>query len=216
MALLNFDASSVKPMEALEVLPAGWYTANMTASEMKPTTAGDGSYLNCEFTILAPADFAGRKVFTRLNLQNKNPAAQEIGYRTLSAVCHAANLIQIQDSAQLHNIPMQIKLKLRAAGKGADGNEYEASNEISGYKAVGAPVSAQPATPAAPAPGGWQPPAAPPVAPPAGQPQAPASAPAWAAAPVPQVAPAEAAPQTPPAVPAAPIAQTPPWAKPAA
>jgi hypothetical protein len=183
MAQLNFDASQVAPSEALEAIPAGWYNAQMTASEMKPTSDGTGAYLQAEFTVLS-GDYAGRKLFDRINLQNKNPVAVEIGYKTLSAICHAVGVIQVQDSQQLHGRPLQLKVSLRAAGPGADGKHYEASNEVKGYKGMdgagvpmaGAPAGGAPswapqapaqqaapqyAPPAAPAPQQWAPPAQP-------------------------------------------------------
>jgi hypothetical protein len=227
MAQLNFDASQVAPSEALEAIPAGWYNAQMTASEMKPTSDGTGAYLQAEFTVLS-GDYAGRKLFDRINLQNKNPVAVEIGYKTLSAICHAVGVIQVQDSQQLHGRPLQLKVSLRAAGPGADGKHYEASNEVKGYKGMdgagvpmaGAPAGGAPswapqapaqqaapqyAPPAAPAPQQWAPPAQPAAAaPPQWQqpaPQAPqAPAPQQWAPPAPQAAPA---PQQ--------AAPTPPW-----
>lgn len=219
MAQLNFDASQVAPSEALEAIPAGWYNAQMTASEMKPTSDGTGAYLQAEFTVLS-GDYAGRKLFDRINLQNKNPVAVEIGYKTLSAICHAVNVIQVQDSQQLHGRPLQLKVSLRAAGPGADGKHYEASNDVKGYKALdgaGVPMAGAPAggapswapqAPAQPAPQQWTPPAQPAAAPQQ-----------WQQQPAPQQAPS---PQqwTPPAPQPAPVAQqqpaqTPPWQAPA-
>jgi hypothetical protein len=227
MAQLNFDASQVAPSEALEAIPAGWYNAQMTASEMKPTSDGTGAYLQAEFTVLS-GDYAGRKLFDRINLQNKNPVAVEIGYKTLSAICHAIGVIQVQDSQQLHGRPLQLKVSLRAAGPGADGKHYEASNEVKGYKGVdgagvptagasagGAPswapqapaqqAAPQYAPPPAAAPQQWAPPA-----------QPAAAAPQQWQQPAPQ-APQAPAPQqwAPPAQQAAPAPQqatpTPPW-----
>lgn len=213
MAQLNFDASQVAPSEALEAIPAGWYNAQMTASEMKPTSDGTGAYLQAEFTVLS-GDYAGRKLFDRINLHNKNPVAVEIGYRTLSAICHAVGVIQVQDSQQLHGRPLQLKVSLRAAGPGADGKHYEASNEVKGYKGMdgagvsmaGAPAGGAPswapqapaqqaapqyAPPPAAAPQQWAPPAQPAAAAPQA-PQAPApqqwAPPAQQAAPAPQQA----------------------------
>lgn len=227
MAQLNFDASQVAPSEALEAIPAGWYNAQMTASEMKPTSNGTGAYLQAEFTVLS-GDYAGRKLFDRINLQNKNPVAVEIGYKTLSAICHAVGVIQVQDSQQLHGRPLQLKVSLRAAGPGADGKHYEASNEVKGYKGMdgaGVPMAGAPAggapswAPQAPAqqaaPQYAPPPAAAPQqwAPPA---QAAAAAPQQWQQPAPQ-APQAPAPQqwAPPAQQAAPAPQqaapTPPW-----
>lgn len=223
MAILNFDSTNVAPNEAPEAIPPGWYNAQMTGSEMKPTSDGSGTYLKCEFTILS-GDYAKRKQFDRINLQNKNPVAVEIAYRTLSAICHATGVIQVADSQQLHGRPLQIKVGLRAAGVGADGKNHDASNEIKGYKAIAGASAACPGAPAAPA---WATPAAP-VAAPAPVYAAPApAAPPWAAQPAPAApapvaapaaAPAPAA--TPPwmAQPAAgaPAANVPPWARPAA
>lgn len=227
MAQLNFDASQVAPSEALEAIPAGWYNAQMTASEMKPTSDGTGAYLQAEFTVLS-GDYAGRKLFDRINLQNKNPVAVEIGYKTLSAICHAVGVIQVQDSQQLHGRPLQLKVSLRAAGPGADGKHYEASNEVKGYKGMdgaGVPMAGAPAggapswAPQAPAqqaaPQYAPPPAAAPQqwAPPA---QPAAAAPQQWQQPAPQ-APQAPAPQqwAPPAQQAAPAPQqaapTPPW-----
>lgn len=217
MANLNFDASTVAPATAPEAIPAGWYTGHMTASEMKPTSDGTGAYLEAEFTILAPQEYANRKVFDRINLRNKNPVAVEIGYKTLSAICHAVGIIQVQDSTQLHNRPLQIKVGLRPAGPGADGKHYDASNEVKGYKGVEG-ASGAPAAPAAPV--GPQRPTDPSHIHAAGTPQeqwwingawTPAPTQAPVAPPAPPAAPAPAAA---PAAPAAPQGgtPTPPWA----
>lgn len=224
MALLNFDAAQVAPAAPMEVIPAGTYNAMMVESEMKPTKMNDGAYLSCTFEIL-DGEYKGRKVFTNLNLQNQNPTAVEIAYRSLSAICHAVGVIQCQDSAQLHNRPLQIVVKVKPAT-----GEYEAGNEIKGYKAIqqAAPAAAPgvmpPPTAPAAAPAAWTPPAAPvaPVAPvvaaPSPVPAAPAptvapapGTPPWAAAPVP-AAPAPAAPAAPAPVTAIPqAAAVPPW-----
>jgi hypothetical protein len=209
MAILNFDANTVVPdTGSFEALPAGWYKVMMESSEMKPTKDNNGSYLECKYKILDGVH-NGKSVFGRLNLRNVNAQAQEIAYKQLSAICHATGILQVADSAQLHNIPLQIKLKLREARKELDaqGNvvkEYEASNEISAYKnineQVGAPaVGGFPAQVAPPAPAFMPPPAPPAFAPPM------------------QQAPMQQAPQfAPPPAAAAPAAQAPQWQAPAA
>lgn len=194
MAKLSFNAAGVPPATAPEAIPAGWYTAYMSKSEMKPAASNpNNAYLECEYTITAPAEYANRKLYDRINLQNQNQTTQEIAYRTLSAICHATGTIQVEDSAELHNKPLQVKVSLRPAGPGADGKHYEASNEVKGYKAVDAGGQPQaPAAgampPAAAAPkAAWTPPAAP------AAPVAPAAS--WAPPPVAPAAPA--APQRP-------------------
>lgn len=179
MAQLNFNAATVPPSSAFELLPAGWYNVRMTASEMKPTQDGAGSYLNLTFTV-DDGPFKGRKIFDRLNLNNKNATAVKIAYESLSAICHATGVIQLQDSTQLHGLLMMCKVKVKPAE-----GKYSENNEVAGYKAVEggsgvaqsqpAPAWVQPSqsqapTPPAPA---WTPAAAP------QQPVAPA-APPWA------------------------------------
>lgn len=224
MAQLNFNANTVEPAQAMEPIPANWYDAQVVASEIKATSNGLGSFVSLTIEILG-GTYNKRKVFDRFNIVNANPTAVEIAYRSLSALCHAVNVIDMQDTQQLHGRPFQVKVSLRAAGTGSDGKFYDAQNEVKGYKAAGAgaaggaPVAGAPAASAAPA---W-------AAQASAAPQAPAAAaPAWAAQqqqPVQQApAPAPAAPAmawapapvaqapAPAAAPAAPAAATPPWA----
>lgn len=173
MASLNFDANVIQPDNSFDPIPAGWYNAVIDESEMKPTRDGSGAYLALRFNII-DGQYAGRKVFTRLNLRNQNPVAQDIAQKQLSTICHAVNVLQIQDSSQLHALPLQIRVKVTTDPTG----QYEPSNEISGYKAVGAgngqgvaaplvaPAYTAPVAPVAPASqpqtqpaGTWQPPA---------------------------------------------------------
>lgn len=199
---INFDASQVAPAVAGEIIPAGWYPVQIVKSEGKPTSKGDGMYLETEMEIIG-GEHKGRKLFDRFNLQNSNPIAVEIAYRMLSAVCHAVGVIQVADSQQLHGRPLMAKVKLIPAGPGADGKMYEAKNEVSGYKAFDASAM-QPSAPVGNAPA-WATGGAP--AAPAFNQQAPAyTAPAPAFNP----APAAAAPTFAPAAPAA--GATPPWA----
>lgn len=234
----TFDATTVAPQQAFEPIPAGWYAAMIDDSEMRPTKDGSGAYLLLRFVVME-GQYANRKVFARLNLQNRNETAVNIAQQQLSAICHAIGVFQVADSQQLHGKPMQIKVKYVQA----EGN-YEASNDVTGFKAYGettaqpaampAPAPSAPtAAPAAPsyaapqvAPAPAAPVAAPQAAPVASAPvaasAAPVAAPA-APAPAPAAPVAEHAPQAAPAAapsPAAPVAQTeeapmtPPWAQP--
>lgn len=193
MAQLNFDASQVAPDAGqMDAIPAGWYNVSMDQSEMKPTKDGSGAYLECRFNVL-DGQHASRKLFSRLNLRNANPVAQEIAFKQLSAIAHAVGILQVQDSGQLHGHPMKVKVKLRAAS-----GEYEASNEISAFKNINEVVSTATAAPA-----GFAPPAAnfpPQQAPHAYPPQqapAPMQAPQQAWAPPQQAAPMQAPQQAP-------------------
>lgn len=147
----SFDARTVEPNSSPDPVPAGWYTVVMVQSEVKPTRSQDGAYLECGFRI-AEGPHAGRMVYDRLNLHNPNPTAVEIAYRTLSAICHATGVMQVNDSQQLHNIPLQAKVTVRPAT-----DQYAASNDIKGYRSV---AEGQKAAQSAPAANAFAPPAA--------------------------------------------------------
>lgn len=197
-----FDAMSVEPAKALDPIPAGWYNLRMIASENKPTSKSTEQvpqyYLEMQFEVI-DGQYAGRKIYDRLNLKNENATAEKIAYEQLSAICRATNSLKITDSAELHNKPLMGKVSLRPAGVNPQNNQaYEANNEIKGYKAIEVPTSTLPGTSGTTLPTGGAPPWAPPttaVAPSIPPPTVPAAAP-WAP-PVPIAAP----PPQPPAVP---------------
>ena len=68
-------------------------------------------------------------MFDNLNLDNKNEKAVQIAQQTLASICLATNKINVNDSAELHNIPLIIKVGVQPAQGG-----YDESNRIKGYK----------------------------------------------------------------------------------
>ena len=130
MNLQGFNAQEVEPQSSFDPIPAGEYTAMITDSEMKPTKNGAGEYLQLVFDI-CDGEHEGRKVFARLNLNNPNQTAVEIAQRELSAICHAVGVLTPNDSSDLHDKPMTIKVKIRQSPG------YDPQNEISAYKALG-------------------------------------------------------------------------------
>lgn len=222
MAQLGIDVTNVEASVPRDPIPVpGWYKCVITSSEVVPskTDPENGRRLNFGFQVVE-GPYAKRTFFTGLNVRNANPVAQEIAMKDLSAIGHAVGVTVINDSEQLHNIPLWVKIKFVPAVAPTESapNGYEAKNEVTGYKnqneKVDAPVAAQAgptpgaamsaapafvppatATPAAAAP--WQPPAGTQAW------QAPAQTPAPVAtpAPAPLQAPATATP--------APVAQVP-------
>lgn len=128
MATLQFDANQVEPQAPLEPVPSGLYTVMITESEMKATKAGDGQYLELVLQIV-DGDFKGRKIWDRLNLFSRNQTAVQIAQSTLSAICHAVNVIQVQDSQQLHDKPLVAKVVFMPSKDG-----FAEKNEVKGYK----------------------------------------------------------------------------------
>ena len=121
---MSFDATSVEPTTAHELLPAGKYRAQIVESEMRVTKNGMGQLLWLMLGILE-GEHKGRKIFDQLNLVNPNPATVEIAQRTLSAICHATGKMHVSDSEELHLIPMTIQVKIRPPKNG-----YGESNAI--------------------------------------------------------------------------------------
>jgi hypothetical protein len=138
--LAGFDAEQVEPQDSFDPLPARWYQVIISDSEMKPTKKNDGQYLQLELEVIE-GEYQGRKVWDRLNLDNPNNTAVEIAQRALSAICRAVGVMAPNDSTELHDRPFEVKLSVKPA-KG----EYEASNEVKGYRALGE----APAAPTAP------------------------------------------------------------------
>jgi hypothetical protein len=172
----TFDANSVEPSN-FDVFPAGQYLAQIVSSEMRPTKDGRGQYLFLELDILE-GQFAGRKLFDRLNLVNDNPDTVDIATRTLSSICRATGQMQVKDSEQLHLIPLIADVRVRPPkGQYGESNSIRylprnaaaaptpATRTPAGYAApasapatTATPQPARPAAPAAPAAGGlpWQ------------------------------------------------------------
>ena len=128
MATLNFNANEVEPSKAFDPIPAGKYIAVITDSEMKETRAGTGRYLQLEFEI-TDGEYAGRKLWSRLNIENQNAEAVRMARADLSAICRAVNVLTPSDSIDLHNLPMVIKVHCRK-----DKNTGEITNDIRGYE----------------------------------------------------------------------------------
>ncbi len=149
MATLNFDATQVEPSAGRDPVPAGKYVAAVVASEMKPTKNGVGQYLELEYQIL-DGEHKGRKLWSRHTLQHPSAQTVQIARGELSAVCRAVGIMTPKDSAELHNLPMTVTVKVK---KREDNGEL--TNELSAWArkdaAVGVPQQAGatggPATP---------------------------------------------------------------------
>ena len=136
----TFDASAIEPSTGYEVLPPGKYLAQIVASEMRVTKDGHGQYLYLEVDILE-GQYAGRKLFDRLNLVNANPDTVQIAQRTLSSICRAVGKLQVSNSEQLHLIPLIADVRVRPP-KGM----YGESNSIRYLPRNAAPTTAPTAT----------------------------------------------------------------------
>ena len=145
MATINFNVSEVAPAQEFQPLPEGKYEAVISDSDVKPTRAGNGSYIQLEFEVVS-GEYKGRRLWGRYNVENTNREAVEIGRAQFSAVCQAAGVPSPRDTAELHNRTLVLSVRCK---RRKDTDELE--NVISGYKPKetaqpAAPVQQQPAT----------------------------------------------------------------------
>lgn len=129
MPKLNFDARTVDPAEDFAALPNGHYAVLIESSEFKATKTG-GQMLVLTMQVIE-GKYKGRKLFERLNLENANETAVEIANRTLSSICHATGVMAPEESEELHNIPILVRV---ACVKRKDNGEL--TNEIKAYKSA--------------------------------------------------------------------------------
>lgn len=147
--LNNFNANEVEPA-SFEPLPAGKYLACIVESEMRPTKNGDGQFLNLTFEVI-DGPSKGRKVWSRLNLKNPNPQAEQIARGQLSALCRAVGVMQPRDSVELHNLPLVISVKVKRREDTGD-----LQNEVAGYAKKEAAAAAAPPPQAATSAPPWR------------------------------------------------------------
>ena len=142
MATINFNANEVEPSSYFDAIPAGKYLAVITHSDKITTKDNKGHFLLLEFEIVE-GDYKNRKLWSRLNIDNKNPETVRIANADLAAICRAVNVMQPRDSSELHNLPLTIVVKCRK------NQDDEIVNEIKGYApkaSLSGAVTAAPAT----------------------------------------------------------------------
>ena len=134
MAQFSFDTNTVEKRENnYELLPAGWYTAQVTESELVPLKSGLGQALKLTFEVLSEG-YRNRKVWARLNVQHRgSPQAEQIAQQQLRELCESVGVVRMQDTVELHNKPVQIKVKVRKS----EDPQYEDQNEVNGFKPAG-------------------------------------------------------------------------------
>ena len=142
MASLSFDATSIDT-SSHDPIPAGVYEALITESEIRATRAGNGKGINFTFEILS-GPHKGRKVWAWINFQHPNQEAQRIGQEELARICKAVGVGKLEDTAQLHNLPMMITVAIV--------KDDQSRNVIRNYQAKEGAAPAQ--TAAAPASSG--------------------------------------------------------------
>ncbi len=133
MAQINFNAAEVETTSR-DAIPTGIYEAVVTDSEMRATKSGLGMGINLTFEILTEGPAKGRKVFSWINYEHPKVEAQRIGREELASLCKAVGVTELNDTAQLHNLPLMITV-------GIDRND-PTRNVVRKYAAKAAPAPA--------------------------------------------------------------------------
>lgn len=140
----EFNAEEVQPLGDRSPIPAGPYKCCAIKSEWKHTAAGTGRYLEFTWQVL-DGEHQGRMLWSRLNLENPNQQAVQIARSELSAICRATGKLKPRDTAELHDVPVMVKVAVKNRQ-----DTGEPTNEVKGYESVAAHSSAkEPATAAA-------------------------------------------------------------------
>lgn len=148
MAQFNFNATSVEPMQSrsYDPLPKGDYEMMIVKSDVKPTQAGTGHYIELEMHVLG-GEHSGRRHWERLNVDNPNKTAQDIANAALASLCFAIGIEDMTETEQLHDQPFVAHVDID--------KKDPTRNRIMGYATAGAPApkaAAPAARPAAAAP----------------------------------------------------------------
>lgn len=148
MALFNFNAASVEPMpsRSFEPLPKGDYEMMIVKSDVKPTQAGTGHYIELEMHVLG-GEHSGRRIWERLNVDNPNKTAQDIASAALASLCYAVGVQDMTETEQLHDIPFVAHIEID--------KKDPTRNRVMGYASTSSPApkaAAPVARPAAAAP----------------------------------------------------------------
>jgi hypothetical protein len=145
MAELGFQADPNDAQEqSFDPVPAGSYPVIIEDSDYVDNKKQNGKMVKLTYQII-DGPFKGKKLFENLNLENPNDQAVQIARRTLNAICVAVGVPHVQDTAQLHNIPLMVEVKMK------DSPEYGMQNVIKKHLAIDGSAPSAPAPAAAPA-----------------------------------------------------------------
>ena len=131
MALLEQEITLDELPESggYDLLPAGWYTASITETDVKDTKDGRGKYIKVRYDITGPTH-QGRVVFGNLNIQNPSSEAERIGRQQFGDLLRAIGITRIRDTDELLGGHVQIKVGIKEDKTG----QYEPQNDIRGFK----------------------------------------------------------------------------------
>jgi hypothetical protein len=113
-------------------LPPGSYKGVIVESSQENVEKNGqvvGGYLALQITPIE-GPLKGQKMTDRLNLHHTNPKTVEIANKQLSAYCHVLGKFQINDTAELHNIPFMFEVNWQKGQEPSEANPNGGYTEI--------------------------------------------------------------------------------------
>jgi len=133
MAELAYTADYQDAEEmSFDPVPIGKYAVVIEESDYLDAKSGNGRYLKLVYQII-DGEYKGKKLFNNLNLENNNQQAVQIARRSLNAICQAVDVQDIEDSAELHNIPLMVEVGIK------NNADYGPQNVIKKHFAIDGP-----------------------------------------------------------------------------
>lgn len=143
MDLSEFDSmlASTKPTQrkSYETVQPGTYRVEILSEETKSTKAGDGQYLELVLRI-EDGQYAGQRIWDRLNLKNRSTKAVEIALATLRSIQRACGIEKLASSADLVGHKLRVKTRIREW----DGKQFAEVVEYDSYHSEPPVVNPQP------------------------------------------------------------------------
>lgn len=143
---MAFNPNAHGDMGGFEPLPAGDYVCVVISTEKKQTKAKTGHYLSVEFQVVV-GEFAGKKLWANMNLDNPNQKAVEIAHRELATLCRAAGVAGLSD--EWHPYELGNKTVICKVGVDSEGRNkikyYDSANVAAsaGFNAPPPPAESQ-------------------------------------------------------------------------
>lgn len=106
-----FNSNEHDDMNDFSCIPDDKYVMSIVKSELVRTKKSKERDDNKNMMLKMQAKvlqgkYKGKIIFIQLNIVNENPTAVEIAQKELATICRACGVPTVQDSSELHGIPM--------------------------------------------------------------------------------------------------------------
>lgn len=139
---MSLDPSSAQPAAAPQFspVPAGVYRVVIIESDTRPNKKGNGSYIMLNTEIVA-GDFKGRRVRDYLNVEHEQEVTQERAREKWMAVKAAVKVLTPEDTSEVHNIPLLVKVAVKNDPQYGQQNRIDAYYTDDGRQVQGEPLN---------------------------------------------------------------------------